>query len=71
MELLVWIGAGITVLGLLGLVACIASATKARGEGLDDAAMKARLQKLLAWNLASVGTAGIGLMCVIVGLFLS
>lgn len=70
MELLVWIGAGITVLGLIGLVACIASAAKTRGEGLDDAAMKARLQKLLAWNLASVGTAGIGLMCVIVGLFL-
>lgn len=71
MELLVWIGAGITVLGLLGLVACIASAARARGAGLDDTAMKARLQKLLAWNLASVGTAGLGLMCLIIGLFLT
>ena len=70
MELLVWIGAGITLLGLAGLGVCIAGAARARGEALDDAAMKARLQKLLAWNLASVGTAGIGLMCVVVGLFL-
>ncbi|MDU8946749.1 hypothetical protein [Ovoidimarina sediminis] len=70
MEFLVWIGAAITVLGLAGLGWCIVSAARARGEGLDDAAMKARLQALLAWNLASVGTAGIGLMCVVVGLFL-
>ena len=70
MDLLVWIGAAITVLGLLGLVWCIVRAARARGEGLDDEAMKARLRKLLAWNLASVGTAGIGLMCVITGLFL-
>ncbi len=70
MELLVWIGAAITVLGLLGLAWCILQAAKARQANLDDAEMKARLQRLIALNLASVGVAGLGLMCVIVGLFL-
>ncbi len=68
--MLVWIGTGITVLGLLGLVWCIVDAARARNAGLDEAGLKSRLQRLVAINLASVGTAGIGIMCVIVGLFL-
>ncbi len=70
MEMLVWIGTGITVLGLLGLVWCMVDATRARNAGLDDAELKVRLQRLLTVNLASLGIAGIGLMSVIVGLFL-
>lgn len=71
MDLLVWGGAALTVLGLLGLVACIVMAARARAAGLDDADLRARLQRVVTVNLASLAVSGLGLMIVIVGLFLS
>lgn len=70
MELLVWIGAVITLAGVGLLIACIVMAMRARNAGLDDDALKARLQKVVVWNLAALALSGIGLMAVIVGLFL-
>lgn len=70
MELLVWIGAAITLAGVGLLIACIVMAMRARNAGLDDDALKARLQKVVVWNLAALALSGIGLMAVIVGLFL-
>ena len=71
MEALVWIGAALTLLGLGGLVWCIVIAARARREGLDDAAMRARLQKVVALNLAALGVSAIGLMTVVLGVFLA
>ena len=71
MEVLIWIGAGLTVIGLVGLIWCIVIAARARCEGLDDDAMRARLQKVVALNLAALGVSAIGLMTVVLGVFLS
>ena len=71
MELLIWIGAALTLLGVAGLVWCIMIAAKAKSEGLDDDAMKARLQKVVALNMAAMGLSAIGLMMVVLGIFLS
>ncbi len=71
MEVLIWIGAGLTVVGLVGLVWCIVIAARARREGLDDEAMRARLQKVVALNLAALGVSALGLMTVVLGVFLS
>ncbi len=71
MEVLIWIGAGLTVVGLVGLIWCIVIAARARREGLDDEAMRARLQKVVALNLAALGVSAIGLMTVVLGVFLS
>jgi len=71
MAALVPIGVAITLLGLCGLIFCIFSVVRARRAGLDDASMKARLQKVVAWNLGALAVSGIGLMCVIIGLFLA
>ena len=71
METLVWAGAAITLLGVLGLVWCIVTVMRARRAGLDDEALKARLQKVVALNLAALFVSAIGLMMVIVGVFLS
>ena len=71
MEALIWIGAGLTLIGLLGLIWCIVIAMRARKEGLDDAAMKARLQKVVALNLGALAISAIGLMTVIMGVFLA
>lgn len=71
MEALIWIGAALTLIGLLGLIWCIVIAMRARREGLDDAAMKARLQKVVALNLGALAISAIGLMTVIMGVFLA
>lgn len=71
MEALIWIGAVCTLIGVAGLGACIFIALKARREGLDDGAMKERLQKVVAMNLAALAISSIGLMMVILGIFLA
>jgi len=71
MEAIVWIGAALTVVGLAMLMWCIVAVMRAKRAGLDDAELKARLQKVVALNLAALGVSGLGLMIVIVGIFLA
>ena len=71
MEALIWIGAALTLVGLIGLIWCILIAVRARREGLDDDAMRARLQKVVALNLGALAVSAIGLMTVILGVFLA
>ena len=70
MTALVWIGAGMTALGLAGLVACIVVAARARSAGLEGAAMEARLRKLVALNLGALAVSALGLMLVVAGVLL-
>ena len=70
METLIWTGAAISLIGLAGLVYCIVTVMRARRAGLDDAAMKAKLQSVVAWNLGSLLTSALGLMMVVVGIIL-
>lgn len=71
MEILVWAGAVITLLGVCGLIWCVVTVLRARRAELEDAALKARLQKVVALNLGALFVSAIGLMMVIVGIFLS
>jgi len=71
METLIWIGALFALVGVVGLGWCILIAWKARREGLDDEAMKVRLQKVVAMNLGALAVSSIGLMMVILGIFFS
>ncbi len=71
MENLIWIGALVTLLGLAGLIWCILKVQKARKQGLDDAGLKAELQKVVALNLGALFLSVIGLMMVVVGILLS
>ncbi len=70
MELLVWIGAGVSIIGLGGIIGCVVTVLRAKREKLDDAAMRARLQKVVAWNLGSLMISALGLMMIVVGVFL-
>lgn len=70
MQALIWAGAALTVLGLAGLGYCILRATKAKRSGLDDAAMRAELQKVVVINLAAVGLSALGLAAVVTGILL-
>jgi hypothetical protein len=71
MKLLIWIGAALTLLGVAGLMWCILMAMGARKAGLPDDQLRARLQKVVALNLAALGLSALGLMAVVMGIVLS
>ncbi|SEM51759.1 hypothetical protein SAMN04488003_101393 [Loktanella fryxellensis] len=71
MTVLIWVGAAISVLGLAGVVWSIVGVARARRQGLDDAALRARIGRMMPVNLASFMSAMLGLMMVLVGVILS
>lgn len=70
MDNLIWAGAGVSVLGLLGILYCIVLVTKAKRAGLPDEDLRARLQKVVALNMGALFVSVIGLMMVVIGIFL-
>lgn len=71
MELLVWAGAAISLLGMAGLFYCIWLAAKAKRAGLPDDEMRQRLKSIVALNMGALFVSAIGLMLVVVGVFLA
>ncbi|MEL7026549.1 MAG: hypothetical protein AAGO57_04865 [Pseudomonadota bacterium] len=71
MEWLVWIGALVTLFGVILLFYCIFRVARARRAGLEDVELKARLQSAVALNLGALAISGLGLMMVIVGIALT
>lgn len=70
MDWLIWSGAFISLLGVAGLIWCVIFALRARRAGLEDAALRAKLQKAMALNLGALCVSTIGLMMVVLGIFL-
>lgn len=68
MEWLVWIGSAMSMLGLVGIIYSIVAVMKARKAGLDDAALRARLSKILPVNIGSLLFSILGLMLVVLGI---
>lgn len=71
MEILIWLGAAVTLLGVLGVVWSIVLVLRARRSNLDDAAMRLRLQKALPINVGALLLSFLGLMLVVLGIVLS
>jgi len=71
MDWLVWIGAAVSLGGIAGLLRCIQLALRARKSGLDNTAMRARLQQIVTFNLAALGVSALGLMLVVMGIILN
>lgn len=71
MEWIIWLGAALTVIGVLMLVYCIVIAVKTRKSALPEEEMKAKLQKVVTLNLGALAISAIGLMAVIFGIVLA
>ena len=69
-ELIVWAGAAISVMGLMGLIWSIIRVARARRTVTDDDALRAEIQKALPINLGALFLSVIGLMMVMLGIFL-
>ncbi|MDE0850205.1 hypothetical protein [Yoonia sp.] len=70
MEWLVWIGASLSTIGLVGIIYSIVAVTSAKRAGLDDDVLRARLTKILPVNIGSLLVSILGLMMVVVGVLL-
>ena len=70
MQAVIWGGAVLTLIGVAGLAWCIRLSLNVRNAGQDAEAARAALQKVLAWNMAALGLAAIGLMMVVLGIIL-
>lgn len=71
MQYLIWIGAGLTMLGVLGLLWCIKMAVGAKRQGLSEEAIRAVMQRVVIWNMAALAVSGLGLMMVVFGVFVA
>jgi hypothetical protein len=69
--MLIWIGAALSVLGMVGIIVSIVIVAKAKRAGLEDTEMRARISKILPLNMGALFVSMIGLMMVIVGIILA
>jgi hypothetical protein len=69
--MLIWIGAALSVLGMVGIIVSIVMVAKAKRAALEDTEMRARISKILPLNMGALFVSMIGLMMVIVGIILA
>jgi hypothetical protein len=70
MEILIWIGSILSILGLIGLLWCIKTVVKAKKLADSDEELRTSLQKVVPLNMAALFLSAIGLMLVILGIML-
>jgi hypothetical protein len=71
MDWLIWGGAAVSMAGVLGLAWCVVYVLRLRRAGLDDATLRAKMQRAVLINFVALGVSTLGLMLVVVGIFLS
>lgn len=71
MDYVIWGGAALSMIGILGLLWCIVLAVRAKRSGLPDEQVKAQLQQVVALNLGALAVSALGLMLVIAGIILA
>lgn len=69
-DMLIWGGAGMSLIGLLGLILCILRVFRAKRADLSEEEMRVTLQKVLPLNLGALFVSVIGLMMVVIGIVL-
>ena len=70
MDWLVWVGAGMSLVGLIGLVMSIVKVWSARRAQLSDDELRDVVRRAMPLNMGALLLSTIGLMTVILGLFL-
>ncbi len=71
MDLLIPIGAVISLIGIIGIVISIVKVRRAKRDAADDEELRAKIQAVLPLNLGAFLVSVIGLMCVVIGVLLT
>jgi len=69
-DVMIWGGATVSLIGLVGLIWCILRVAKARRAGLGEDELRAAIQQVLPVNLGAMFLSVIGLMLVVLGIIL-
>ena len=69
-DMLVWVGAALSVIGLAGLILSIVRVALARRNATSEDALRAAIQKALPLNLGALLLSVLGLMMVMLGVLL-
>ncbi len=67
MEFVVWIGAALSALGMVGIFYSIFAVARAKRANLPDEELRARISAILPINLGALFISMIGLMAVVLG----
>ncbi|WP_454273881.1 hypothetical protein [Roseovarius sp. MBR-154] len=70
MEIVIWLGAAVSLAGLVGLILCILTVWKARRAGQSDTELRATIQRVMPLNTGALFLSILGLMMVVVGIML-
>tara|TARA_Y100000385_G_scaffold79185_1_gene80601 strand:+ start:1308 stop:1520 length:213 start_codon:yes stop_codon:yes gene_type:complete len=70
MEILIWIGSILSLLGLVGLFWCIKTVLTAKKNATSDEQLRDSIQKIVPLNMAALFLSAIGLMIVVLGIIL-
>lgn len=70
MDLLVGLGAVLSLIGIVGIIFSIVQVRRAKRTATDDADLRAKIQAALPLNLGAFLLSVLGLMCVVVGVLL-
>ena len=70
MDILIWVGAAMSLAGLIGLIWCIAKIWTAKRAGLDEARLRDAIRKVLPLNTGALFLSVLGLMVVVIGIAL-
>ncbi|MFB1025704.1 MAG: hypothetical protein QMC33_10355 [Octadecabacter sp.] len=71
MDLLIPIGAVISVIGIVGIAVSIMQVRRAKRMAANDDELRAKIQAVLPLNLGAFLVSVIGLMCVVIGVILT
>ena len=71
MHVLIWGGAAISLVGLIGLLVCIHRVAKAKKAIQSEEELRYAVRQVLPMNLGSLLVSALGLMAVVVGILLS
>ncbi|MEO5619347.1 MAG: hypothetical protein ACOH2M_02790 [Cypionkella sp.] len=71
MHYVIWSGAALTVLGIVGILYCVWLVLSIKRANLPDAEARAAMQRVVAVNMAALFVSFFGLMIVLVGVILA
>jgi hypothetical protein len=70
MELLIGLGAVISVVGIAGIILSIVKVRRAKRDASSDEELRTKIQAAMPLNLGSFLLSVLGLMCVVMGVIL-
>lgn len=70
MDYLIWTGALVSLIGMIGIFYCIYLALKAKRANLPEEEMRNRMQRVVLLNMAALLLSMVGLMMVVAGIIL-